>query len=353
MRGLSFLFVLAAAFAGDGTIKNEEFNFEITIPGEGIDWKSLPPPPTKPSIKVHFRTTFPDGSTADIQLMVLDVGTRKKAAELVEQWKGTLEGALASDHVRKAYADKLAGRDAWTVDLKEQARHVTYTVAPAGRLAYIFYVVRGGTAIGDADVEDEVKGCRASFKFLREVKEPEAAKKKPDEKVDPKALKREEIVFDFWRLRLVKPAGLLRVPAKAFDPSERANSLIFKCESPKVKELCTIRVFALVKGTKAYKPLKAIVKRRLEEFRKTYPDKKWRKEEHHTRWPVVLAKKAPWMKLVGRRKVTETTYWYFAECKNDRLYQIQIFLAGAAEKLWKPQIDDFLKNFTPVRKAPT
>ena len=67
----------------------------------------------------------------------------------------------------------------------------------------------------------------------------------------------------------------------------------------------------------------------------------------------MLAKKAPWLKLVGRRTVTETIYWYFAECKNDRLYQIQIYLVGGAEKRWKPQIDDFLKNFTPVRKAPT
>ena len=349
MRGLSFLFVLAAAFAGDGTIKNEEFNFEITIPGEGIDWKSLAPPKDKPFIKVHFKTAFPDGSSAEIQLMVLDIGRKKRAADLVERWKDTLEGERTPDHSRVAHPDKLGGRDAETVDLKEKTRHVTYTVAPVGRRAYVFYVVRTGTAIGDADVEEEIDGCRASFKFLREVVEPDSPEE--DAKPDPEELKRKEIVLEFWRLTLVKPEGMVRVATASFDASERTNSLVFKCKGLG-EERCTIRVFAVVKGLKAYRPVKAFVDLRLKQFRETYPEK-WRKEEHHKKWPVLLAKKAPWLKLVGRRKVTETIYWYFAECKNDRLYQIQIFLPGAAEKHWKAQIDDFLKNFKPSRKAPT
>ena len=63
-----------------------------------------------------------------------------------------------------------------------------------------------------------------------------------------------------------------------------------------------------------------------------------------------LTKDGMSLKLVGRRSTTEVTYWYMADCKNDRQYQIQIYMTGGtAEKLWKNQIDAFMKSFEPLR----
>ena len=57
------------------------------------------------------------------------------------------------------------------------------------------------------------------------------------------------------------------------------------------------------------------------------------------------------MELVGRRMTTEYTFWYIADCKNERQYQIEIYLTGGdALTVWKETVDKFVAGFKPLKK---
>ena len=63
-----------------------------------------------------------------------------------------------------------------------------------------------------------------------------------------------------------------------------------------------------------------------------------------------MAKKAIRIDLTGRRNVTIKRTWILANCKNDRQYQIEIYLTGTqGTKVFGKTIEKFLKDFKPVK----
>ena len=116
---------------------------------------------------------------------------------------------------------------------------------------------------------------------------------------------------------------------------------------------CLIRLYAksTVSGQRVF-TVQQLAKRYIEVFEKTYKKNRRLKPEIDKRWRLwPLTKKALSLKLTGRRAVPEITWWYLADCTNGRQYQVQIYLTGGAtaERTWKNQIQDFLKNFKPFK----
>ena len=64
-----------------------------------------------------------------------------------------------------------------------------------------------------------------------------------------------------------------------------------------------------------------------------------------------LAKKAIRIDLIGRAVTTIRRIYILMDCKNDRQYQLEIMVNGTAGlTVWGKTIEEFLKNFKPLKK---
>jgi len=386
MRNLlpSLLLLVAACLGGpvrtaaaDGaTVHDEAANFEITLPPEKAgDWDVVPLDSERKDIKAHFKTEFTDSeplATAEVQVLIFPIDRQtaaRKIEALAAQWSVSMEGSL--DNPRDVKEDKatLGGQPAYYRDLKGDLHvgsgvgHVTWYVTRMGKYAYILWVIRTYSAVGNEELEAEIASIRDSFKFLK------IEEVKPDPKVkgggpgppagagandkakepDPELLKREEMKLDYWRLKFVKPEGLLNVPPDKFDESEATNHLVAKFTRTGDQTYILIRVYAQLEKNQRYS-IQEQADTYIKYFNQKYNEKARMEpeiEKDYKKFP--LAKDAIRMKLTGRRTVPEITLWYLGQCKNERQYQIEIYMTGAeGEKAWKNQIDDFMKHFRPV-----
>jgi hypothetical protein len=279
-----------------------------------------------------------------------------------------MEGALTSPRDLKEGKATLGGQEAYFRDVKGDYQagagpgHITWYVTRMGKFVYVFYVIRTFKAVGDEGLEGEINAIRDSFKFLKieEVKaDPKAKggegpqgpagggateKKGPD----PEQLVREEKKYDHWKLKLVKPEGLLSVEPEKFDKSEVDNHVIAKFNRQGEQTNLLIRVYAQLEKAQLY-TIEQLADNYVKYFNQTYNEKSRKEpeiEKEYKKFP--LSKNAIRMKLMGRRTVPEVKYWYLAQCKNGRQYQIEIYLTGTeGEVAWKNQIEDFMKNFKP------
>jgi hypothetical protein len=229
-----------------------------------------------------------------------------------------------------------------------------------GKFLYIFYVVRTYKAVGDAGLEEEIGKIRDSFKFLRiEVVKADPKAKGGDTPVgpagaeekkgpDPALLVREEKEDNYWKLKYVKPEGLLGIPPEKFDEFENANHVIAKFTRQADQTNIMIRVYAQNEKTQKY-TIEQLAENYVKYFNQTYNEKSRKEPEidkDYKKFP--LSKEGIKMKLTGRRTVPEVKYWYLAQCKNGRQYQIEIYVTGGeGEQIWKNQIDEFMKHFKP------
>jgi len=385
MRTLAFFLALAPALlsgpdADDDAVRSEEFNFSISMP-DSIDWtkEKLPTDASKSYIKAYFRTEYTGTDPlayADVQLMVLPLArsfVKKGPESIAKAWVDSMEGSLTHTRDLKEGKGTLGGRECWSRSLKGEfgsgVAHLTWEVAKMGKHVYVFYALRAYDAVGDEDLEEEIKEIRDSFKFLKEIEEKahkDGDKAKPaapggngnkgddGPKVDPNLVKRERVDLGFWRVKMVKPQGLKQIPPSNFSASEKdpANNVVAKFEGRQDQTYILIRIFAQSSTSQRY-TLEQVMERNLKRFQQTYAEKRRLEPEvdENYRRKVHLADEAIFMKLVGRRAQPETTYWILAQCKNDRQYQVEIYMTGATgEKIWKKQVDDFLKNFKPYKK---
>jgi hypothetical protein len=366
-----------AAGADDIAIRDEASNFEISLPPEKAgDWDKMEPKDRK-DIKAHFRTVFTDTeplATAEVQLILFpinrDLATRSLES-IAKQWASSMEGCLANPRDLKEDKATLGGQEAYFRDVKGDLvndsglGHVTWHIARMGKSLYVLHVVRTHKAVGDTGLEEEIVKIRDSFKFLKieEVKADPKAKKGEgpagpagagagsgkDQGPDPALLTREEMKLDYWRLKFVKPEGLLNVPPDKFDESEVANHCIAKFSRSAEQSTILIRIYAQLDKNQQY-TIEQLADRSLKSFKQTFNEKSRLPEEiekDYKKFP--MAKDAIRMKLVGRRTTPEVLLWYFAQCKNGRQYQIEVhFWGGEAERYYKSQLDDFMKSFKPL-----
>ncbi|MHC4547678.1 MAG: hypothetical protein ACYTEZ_02790 [Planctomycetota bacterium] len=384
MRALPFLLLVLilvpaglAAPGEKGVVSSEEFNFEISMPPNSIDWENVPPPKDKARqyVKAHFRTEYADTnppSSCDVQLIVVPLNklfARKKLAYAAMKWEASMEANLSNKRDVKEGEGTLGGQKCYYRDVKGEyiagIGHISWCVARMGNHLYVFHVMRTYKAVGDEALEAEVAEIRSSFKFLKEIKvkahkEGDRKGAPPDvagpggggqdtDRVDPEKIKRETIKLSHWRFECVKPQGMLNIDPKEFDKSETSNHMVAKFERVQQQSRLLIRIFAQSAQAQKY-TLDQLAESKIKFFNQIY--KKHRLEpEIDKKYKFPLAKKAIKMKLVGRRGVPETTLWVLAQCKNDRQYQLYIYTTGSTgEQIWKKQIDDFLKNFKPLKK---
>jgi hypothetical protein len=366
---------LTARAGDDITVRNESSNFEISLPPEKAgDWDKIEDK-DRADVKAHFRTEFTDTeplATAEVQVIVHSNDRTlqgRKLESIAAQWASSMEGSLENPREQGESETTLGGQPAYMRDLKGDlvkgsgVGHVTWYLTRMGKFLYVVHVIRTYRAVGDAELEGEIKQIVDSFKFLKveEVKaDPKAkpgegpaapagagASEKP-KGPDPELLKREDKKIDFWKLKFVKPEGLLEIPVEKFEKSETDNNCIAKFTATGEQTYILFRVYAQREKTQQF-TIEQLADRNLASFKQTYDEKSRMPEEidkDYKKFP--LAKDAIHMKLTGRRTVPEIKHWYLAQCKNGCQYEIEIYMTGAeGEKAWKNQIDAFMKGFRP------
>ncbi|MGH7163077.1 MAG: hypothetical protein ACREID_06310 [Planctomycetota bacterium] len=366
---------LAARAAPTEAVSSEELNFSIAAP-DSIDWTAQTVDP-KADVKAHFKTVFADTEPqayGEVRLLVVPLSknfVKLVAKELAVRWKEALEAHLENPRDRKEAEAKLGGQDAWETELQGDCgpgtHHRTWVITKMGAYAYLLVIDRTFKAIGDEDLEAEIKEVRDSFKFLREEKVqahkegsdeapgdtgggPRNPKKAAGPAIDPKLLEKEGIKDDFWRYKCVKPQGLLR--AEMTEEEKGAQAVKLKLSGSKEGEgfasTLLIRVYADTETSKKY-----TLEQWAESYAKHFKEsrKQAKEPEFDKKFKFPLAKDVIKMDLVGRRNTVERESWILADCKNDRQYRIQIYATGPKGfEEFKKEIDQFVDSFHPFDK---
>jgi hypothetical protein len=351
-QGVLILLVLAGAVAAGENLKvnDPKHNFEIKGPTSSLDWESVKS--GNPKLRAHFETVFHDVwpvSAAVVRLYVTGPGSTNDP----KNWREQLEFEFAKVAERKEHEDKLGGIACRRFEVrgkgKEGLLHLTWRHLRYGSFVYVLDIRRYGEATEDDLVRDEIGEIVSSFRFLKQVETPP---ERDPELPDPEHTKRETIEWEWWRLKVVKPEGLLRV--RDLDASERVNGVIGRFDGRlKVQQtLLMIRIYAHRRGVGPWKPLKETMRLRLSQWQDRVPEKQRKEPElEFDKWKPPRAKEMLRMKLLAFGKTRQTTRWYFAECSNGVQYEIEIYFTGTrGEELWRSRIDDFLKNFRPQPK---
>ncbi len=358
------------------TFTSKNLNFEISLP-KGIDWEwiKLSEQDKKQGCVVQLATIWAAAeppSRSDVHVFVTKLSkefAKKSAENIAKLWGETsFENSIQNPRNRKAEAIKLGSVDAWSNDVignnaaDGSVWRLRYIVAKNGNYVYTIMIGRNGKLVDDEDLDEELATIVKSFKF-GEIRKSKAHKKGGrkggappaggagggGKNVDPAKVKREEIELDFWRLKCVKPQGMLRLDGKTFDESEKFYNLILKFQASKPQSTISIRVFAKSLKSKGGFSIDKLVESRIKLFKKTY-EKNKRQPPEQKKWKKVKGtKKGVYLHLLGRRKVTEVDRLYFLDHKNNRQYTIQIYCSGGTgDKAWKNEIKDFLDHFKPT-----
>jgi hypothetical protein len=186
-------FLAPAGLAGpageERVVRSEEFNFEIAMPPDCLDWENVPPPKDKARqyVKAHFRTWYADTnppSSCDVQLIVVPLSkmfSQKRLDDVALKWQETMESDLTNKRDVEAGEGTFAGQKCYCRDLKGEfgagVGHISWRVTRMGNYLYVFYVIRTYEAVGDPDLEKEIASIRDSFRFLKDINVNESLRK--------------------------------------------------------------------------------------------------------------------------------------------------------------------------------
>jgi hypothetical protein len=348
---------------GVGVLRDAEFNFEIAIPSD--EWMELPLSEDESRAHVRARLhaewahTDPP-ATCDINLMVVPLTrrwARQSPDEIAMQWQPQMEGGLSSPRELKHGEAKLGGQDCYYRDVKGEhyggVGHVTWYLGKMGDFAYTLHVSRTCEAVGNTQLEREIREIIDSFKYLEvieiEAEEDEAEEAFPEAgRIDAESVKRRKITRTYWRLEAVKPKDVLNIDPQQFSKRERANNVIAKFQRRLPHSFLQIRIYAQSATSQRY-TLDQLARNTLQHWEKIYSTRLEPEIDEEYEFP--MAERAIKMRLVGRRTVPETYTWILAQCTNDRQYRISVYTTGATgERVWKAQIEDFLENLRPLKK---
>jgi len=361
------------------TFTSKEYNFEISMPPESIDWEwvKLSKDDRNAGCVVRMETIWkaadtPSTSTVSVFATKASRPLAKKSAEsIAKMWGENFEASMENPRDRKAETMKLAAGDgktveAWSNDvlgnnkLDASIWRLRYILAKNGKYIYTIMIQRTGRLVDDEDLDEELAQIIQSFKFhsVQRTRAHKEAKKGDAPRaggsggasgIDPEKVKREKIELDFWRLHCVKPQGLERIDPKTFSDHEKHYNLVLKFKGSKPQTDLWIRVYVKsTKGSGSYS-IDQLVKSRIKEFEKTY-DENRRQPPEVNRWRVRGAKKAVHLRTVGRRKVVEVKNVYFMDHRNDRQYTIEMYTTGGTGSgPWKDVMEEFLEHFEPQR----
>jgi hypothetical protein len=337
--------VTLAAPAGGGTVRDEELNFEISLPKE-LDWERRAVAP-KSAWKAHFWTFFNAAQTAseaNVMLMVSRSKPKESLKEAAERLRATLEHAVTKTASRRTTEAKLDAEPCVVVDVVGEGAptrfHLTWRVARRGGRLYVLFARRTNEAIGDAGVEEEIARIVGTFRFLRPAEPPPA---KPPPPAPEAPVPRKAYRLTHWRLECVKPAGLREVPPEELD---RANGVILRFEGQAEQSRCLVRIYARLRSSSRRVALDKLARIKIERFEKNHAK---RLEPVTAPWKLPLARKALRLELTAKKLTPEVTRWFLADCRNDRRYEIEIITTGQA---WGAQVAELLAGFRPRQRLP-
>ncbi|MFI5403008.1 MAG: hypothetical protein ACHQ1G_08740 [Planctomycetota bacterium] len=324
-------------------------DFELTA---GDEWEALKP--DGDHTRAHYATEFADSdpkAVAHVRVMTYplsDALAAKGLDAIARDWAPIVEAEFKEPRTVQEGASKLGDKDAWSRDVRTDAARLTWHLARAGKVLFVFHVIRTNRASDDKDLEEEIGAMRAKFRFLVKEEPPgEARPPKPPPVTEPKEEPRATLAFDVWRFECVKPLGLVQVPPENFDTAERESGVVARFERRADQTLLMVRIYAQMKGAQRF-TIDQLAEQKLKRFEETY-DKAHRKppvRNDAVKFP--MAEKAIRLDLAGRRKSVETVIWLLAQCKNDRQYQIEILYTGGDESRWAAEIREVLDGFRPL-----
>lgn len=353
--GILILLAFAGAAGADEDIKvrDETHNFEIKGPRSSMDWVRIKE--MHRDAKARFQLDLPDAEVlglADVTVWVIPASTKNPP----EMWRESMEKEFKAIGKRSDRRETLAGETWQVFDARGSHQvgrmHLEWRHLRKGDFVYVLAVRRYNEAIEDEATGEEVDEIVASFRFLRKVETP-SEDSAPE--IDPELSKRKHLEWEHWRLKAVKPEGLVAVRIADLDDAERENGVIARFDGhlPKQQTMIMIRIYALRKGVGRWRPLQSTMRLRLTQWQERVPKEQRKKPEYDfDKWKPPLAKEMLRMRLLALGASRQTTRWHFVECKNGVQYQIEIWVTGTlGEELWKSRIDDFLKHFRPQKKT--
>jgi hypothetical protein len=344
LTGLLVSVTLAAPGSGR-TVRDEELNFEVTLPKE-LDWERRTVKPES-DWKAHFETYDADAREAwraDVQLLVRRSKPKASLKEEAQGLRPRLEQALLKTSSRRTTEAKLNGEPCLVVDVVGEGAatrfHLTWRIARCGPWLYVLFARRTNKAIGDAVLEKEIARILGTFRFLRPAAPP-PAKPPPAEPAAPAPRKAYRLAH--WRLDCVKPAGLREVPP---EPLDKANGVILRFEGQAEQSRCLVRIYARLQKSSRRVSLDKLARSKIERFEKA--DAR-RRDPVTARWKPPLARKGIRLELIALRLTPQVTRWYLADCRNDRQYEIEVITTGQA---WEAHVAELLAEFRPRRRQP-
>jgi len=337
---LVLLLLPAVAAAGE---------FELTLPA-GDDWEARKP--DGDATRAYYATEFAESNptaVAEVRVMTYALGgdlMDQSLEAIAREWAPIIESGFKEPKSIQDGVAKLGDRDAWFRDVRTDTTRFTWHLARAGKVLFVFHVIRTNKACDDADLEEEIAAMRATFRFLVKEEQDAPGPPKPppvEEKDEPRAT----LKFDHWRFECVKPEGLVNVPPERHDDSERKSGVVAKFQRKTGQSLIMVRIYAQTKSAQRF-TLDQLAEQKLKRFEETYEKGKRQPPKRDDAHKFPMAEQAILLELVGRRTTTETTRWILAQCKNDRQYQIEIYVTGGDENRWSAQIRDLLAGFRPL-----
>jgi len=156
------------------------------------------------------------------------------------------------------------------------------------------------------------------------------------------AAKPEVIEHAYYHLRVYKPAGFARIDV---DPDkDRGIFLHFRREDLE-RNLCEIYVRVFLAKT-VRQSLEERARARLKRFSAKYLHARVPRAPRRTRWPgAKAALKLHMVGKVAKSGLVVTEEWRFLDHANGRVYEIEMVLYGAAERVWKKELKTFWRKF--------
>jgi len=351
MRSLPAL-LLAAALAAAGDAPTFELG-----PPRSDDWDTKAP--DGKNVMAYLRTEFADSNpkaTAEIRVMVYPLSTALETRGLdaiAHDWAPTIESEF-KDPVRVDEGkSKLGQEEAWVRDVRTSWARLTWHLARRGEHLYVFHVIRTNKAVDDGSLAQEIDAMCASFRFLEQEKQPppacppEPGRRREPPTIEEEKLPRETLTFDHWRLECVKPEGLRKVDPEKLDQAEKDAGVVAKFERVDGQTRIMVRIYARSRSAEPM-TIEKLAEQKLKRFEDTYDETHRNPPLRDDRWKFPMAERAIRLELTGRALLVQVTRWYLAECRNDRQYQIEIYVSGAEER-WSKEIEELLKGFRPLR----
>lgn len=327
-------------------------DFELSPPA-GDEWEAQKP--DGENTKAYYATAFADSdpkAVAEVRVMTYPLSGALEAKGLdaiARDWAPTIEGEFKDPRSTDEKASKLGDKEAWSRDVRTDSARLTWHVCRAGKLLFVFHVIRTNKAMEDADLEEEIAGMRATLRFLAKDEPDAALPPKPPpvkEEIAPALLARSTLKFGHWRFECVKPEGLVQVPPEKFDRAEVDSGVVAKFERTGGPSVMMVRIYAQSRSVQRF-TIEELAKQKLTRFEETYDEAHRKPPVRDDAWKFPMAEKAIRLELTGRRSTVQVTRWYLAQCRNDRQYQIEVFVTGGGDE-WAEQVRDVLDGFRPL-----